>query len=144
MADETRFLSSRDWQFLLFRQFGPFGIVAIGCWIVALVVYLKQPAAKRQTPVDCLIAAIATTALCAAYGTFKVCRALNLVQKGIEVEGVVSGFGTFRMHGMTTIKCSYEVGGKNYTTAWSGPADRYDLDDTVVLLVDPNRPAVCE
>ena len=144
MGDDARTMNSRDWRFLLLRHFGPWGIVATGCWIVALIVYLKQPAAKRELPTECLITAIATTAICALYGAFKIHRAVSLLHNGIEVEGVVSSFGTFKVHGNITVNCSYEIGGKSFSTAWSGPADEYDLGDKVTLLVDPKRPAVCE
>lgn len=144
MSNDERTLSSRRWRFLAFRHFAVWGIVATLFWIVALIAFLKQPVAKRELPTACIIGAIAATVICVVNGTYKIRRAVYLFHHGIEVEGTITSFGWLRMHGSVRVNCSYQVNGTTYTTAWSGPAELYDLDDKVALIVDPKRPAVCE
>ena len=144
MSNDASRLSSRDWQFLTLRHFGPWGIVAALCWIVTLIVYLKQPAGHREISVECLGAAITVTAICVMYGVYKLRRVLDLLHNGIEVEGVITSFGTFRTIESVRVNCSYEVNGTTYAKAWSGPPRLYELGDKVALIVDPRRPTVCE
>jgi hypothetical protein len=141
-CSEVKTLSSRHLRFLVFRHFGYLYVAAAICWVVVSVLYFKQPAAKREMPMDWLIIAIGATAICLIYGAYKIRRAVYLFHHGIEVEGVVSSFG-LRARGLVRVNFSYQVGETTYTMASSEAVMLYDVGDKIALVVDPKRPTVC-
>ncbi len=136
--------------------YGGFGAAIVLAWIFFLVHALANidlvALLTRGNPSPTwlsLALAVAVTVVAAPSSVIYVRRRLHLAQHGVEVSALVTrvgpvGYGPDRKFTTWPVRYRYEFQGQTYTGAVDIEEDRLagkQEGDTILVLVDPDRPA---